>query len=49
MFNYWSLNGKEPKDKGESQLWAKVHILEHDLWNDKKYSYYLGIDNVVLE
>ena len=37
MFNYWALNGKEPKDEGESQLWAKVPILEHDLRNDKEY------------
>ena len=49
MFNYWALNGKEPKDEGESQLWAKVPILEHDLQNDKEYPYYLGIDDVVLE
>ena len=49
MFNYWALNRKEPKDEGESQLWAKLPILEHDLQNDKEYPYYLGIDNVVLK
>ena len=42
MFNYWALNVKEPKDEGEGQLWTKVPILEHDLQNDKEYSYYIS-------
>ena len=24
MFNYWAVNGKEPKDEEESKMWAKV-------------------------
>ena len=49
MFNYWALQGKEPRDKEESQTWAKVYELHCNLKWRNWLSYQPLTDSLVLK